>query len=155
MTKKTSLLGNWGRTEGRPAVKTRSNTWTTLPIPRFGKYSVLFGPPKKVARIGEMTGRAFLSRYGILFIFLAKNKTDCCILKDEITCQRDPLTKSMCVYFCEYINRFNLVINISRKIRLIHPYTGLIYYKRQIYSLILVLPTCIFTILHLQASVWT
>jgi hypothetical protein len=48
-----------------------------------------------------MTGRAFLSRYGIIFIFLAKNETNCCILKDEITCQRDPLTKSMCVYFCE------------------------------------------------------
>jgi hypothetical protein len=74
-----------GQMEGKPTIKTSSNPnprATTIPTPRFGEYSVLFGPPKKVARIGEMTGRAFLSsRYGNIFI-LVNNKTNCCILKD-------------------------------------------------------------------------
>jgi hypothetical protein len=60
MIKKALLLGNWDSIEGWLSNKQMEATWAGSINLIFGKYSIPFGPPKKVARIGGMTGRVFL-----------------------------------------------------------------------------------------------
>jgi hypothetical protein len=71
--KKALLLGNWGSIEGWLSNKQMGATWADPINLTFGKYSIPFGPPKKVARIGGMTGR--VSSSNVEFLLCDKNES--------------------------------------------------------------------------------